>query len=526
MELRLLFSSIRRWWLPIALAAAAFSQLALQFALTANATSTARASLIIQPPASTLGGNINYADPDRYVDTQLAVLKSPQVTARVMEALQFTGTADEITAKVHFVHAPKSDLVRVFATSTTDKDAIDLANAWVSAFISDQDSRLDSARGPELDVIRNRLAEISEQLRAAEDRVYNDPSDSAARVDRDALLVEYTELVRSKTSYEFTNRARVNSSIAEFASQAERSGVRPPLKWMLMGFIVGALLAAASAVGWSWLTPNVVDERQLGDLVGAPVGPRLPWLRPQVPSSEWFLRPASAGYNAAVKEICIRADNAVPLEVSFKIAVVGVKSGLGASSLAVSVASFFSRSARVLLVDGNAEDSDLSVNFDAFDGERISAYELNDAGSADEAAAVLSRLLKRLPGSEIEFIGGLAPRLNRFNVASIMQRFESISDVIVVDCAPFTESALTISVCEVANVVVLLVPSKHVAQETIRQFVSQIGDIPVVAVVSSSRHFAKQSRTKRGGPSIAAVRGPERHVPSVDEDFAAQVARV
>jgi capsular polysaccharide biosynthesis protein/Mrp family chromosome partitioning ATPase len=501
MELRILLGSVKRWWVPILLAAFACSQLGLIVALAANATSTAEASLIIQPPASTLGGNINYADPDRYVDTQLVVLKSPQITQLVMESLGMTGPTDPVSKRIRVTHAPKSDLVKVFATGKTDDEAIELANAYVKNFIADQEARLGAARGPELDLITQRLETIGESLRAAEDRVYNDPSDSSARVDRDALLVEYTELVRSKTAYEFTNRARVNSSVAEFAASAERSGVRPPLRWTALGLIVGLLLASAIAVGWSWLTPTVVDENQLGELVGAPVGPSLPWLRPQVPSRNWFLQPTSTSYSATVKDICIRADNAVPLAESFKIAVVGVHRGLGTSGLAVAIGSFFSRSANVLLVDGNPEDSDLSVAFDAFDGERISTFDLTQVDSTDTA---LRRFIKRLPDSSIDFIGGLAPRLNRFNVAPIMERFESVSDVVVVDCAPFNESALTISVCEVADVVVLVVPPRKLMQETIRQFMAQVGDTPVVAVVSTGRRSGKKQTQRTTDPRSGA----------------------
>ncbi len=513
MELRILFSSIRRWWMPIVLAAAAFSQVAFLFALSASATSTARASLIIQPPASTLGGNINYADPDRYVDTQLAVLKSPQVTARVAEALQYTGSPDGLTSRVRVVHTPKSDLVRVFATAATDKEAVDLANAYVRAFIADQDTRLDSARGPELELITQRLEAIGERLRSAEDKVYNDPSDSGARVDRDALLVEYTELVRSRTAYEFTNRARVNSSIAEFASGAERSGVRPPVKWTITGFVVGALLAAAFAVAWSWLSPHVVDDRQLGELVGSPVGPKLPWLRPQPNNANWFLQQTTSPYSAAVKDIAIRADNAVPLSDTFKIAVVGVRRGLGASGLAVSLASFFSRSAPVLLVDGNTEDSDLSVAFDAFDGERISMFDRHGAQDQGE----FRRLLKRLPGTEIDFMGGIAPRLNRFNLEPIVNKFAEGSDVVVVDCAPFSESALTISVCEVADVVVLVVPERRLMQDTIRQFMTQVGDTPVVAVVSSRHRKPSSNRSRKPAP---VRQRPENQLNTLDSSFA------
>ncbi len=514
MELRILLGSIKRWWVPITLAAVAFSQLGLIFALAANATSTAQSALIIQPPASSLGGNINYADPDRYVDTQLVVLKSPQITKLAMESLGLTGSTDQVSKRIRVTHAPKSDLVKVYATAKSDQEAIDLANAFVASFIGDQESRLASARGPELKVIGDRLEGIGDELRTAEDRVYNDPSDSSARVDRDALLVEYTELVRSRTAYEFTNRARVNSSVAEFAASAERSGVRPPLRWTALALIIGGLLASAMAIGWSWLTPMVVDERQLGELVGAPVGPLLPWLRPQVPNRNWFLNPTSPNYASAVKDICIRADNAVPLSVTFKIAVVGVTRGLGTSGLAVSVASFFARSATVLLVDGNSEDSDLSVAFDAFDGERISTFDLNQMDDGDDS--VVRRLTKRLPDTDIDFIGGLAPRLNRFNVAPIMERFESVSDVVVVDCAPFSESALTISVCEVADVVVLVVPSRKLAQETVRQFMAQVGDTPVVAIVSSgSRRAGRSTSSGRGRKASSLRRAGQSEPPAV-----------
>jgi Mrp family chromosome partitioning ATPase len=520
MELRILFSSIRRWWVPIALAAIAISQLALLFSLTGNATSTARSSLIIQPPASSLGGNINFVDPDRYVDTQLTVLKSPAITSRVMETLQLAGDVSAVSSKVQLSHEPKSDLVKIFATAGSDKEAIDLANAYASSFIADQDARLDTARGPELEVISDRLAELGKELRLAEDRVYNDPSDSGARVDRDALLVEYTELVRSKTAYEFTNRARVNTSVAEFASSASRSGVRSPLKWTALGLILGALLASAAAVAWSWLSPNVVDERQLGELVGSPVGPKLPWLRPQVPNRNWFLRPNSANYTGAVKDICIRADNAVPLSTTFTIAVVGVKRGLGTSGLAVSMASFFSRSAQVLLVDGNSEDSELSTAFDSFDGERISTFQWNGPGDPDDLAE-LRALQQRLPETDIDFIGGLAPRMNRFNVETIVGRLQGLADVLVVDCAPSTESALTVSVCEVADVVVLVVPPRRLSQESIRQFVSQVGDTPVIAVVSGGRRGSKGASVKRSTDANQSSASRSTVATKTEKDLAA-----
>jgi Mrp family chromosome partitioning ATPase len=516
MELRILFSSIKRWWLPILLAAIAFSQVALLLSLTGNATSTARSSLIIQPPASSLGGNINFADPDRYVDTQLTVLKSPAITTRVMETLQLSGDVSEVSSRVELVHAPKSDLVKIYATAATNKEAIDLANAYASSFIADQDSRLESARGPELNVISDRLTEIGKELRLAEDKVYNDPSDSGARVDRDALLVEYTELVRSKTAYEFTNRARVNTSVAEFATTAQRSGVRSPLKWIILGLVIGALLASAAAVFWSWLSPNVVDERHLGELLGSQVGPKLPWLRPEVPNRGWFVRPNSVAYSAVVKDICIRADNAVPLSGNFKVAVVGMRRGLGTSGLSVSIASFFSRSAQVMLVDGNSEDSDLSAAFGTFDGERLVSIKSTEPGSAEDVASIRT-MQRRLPDSDINFIGGLAPRLNRFNVESVFARLQKSADVVVIDCAPSTESALTISVCEVADVVVLVVPPRRVSQQSIRQFVEQIGDTPVVALVSSGRrHGSKPAPRILDTPKGRNLRKPD---PAEDQTF-------
>lgn len=501
MELRILFSALRRWRLQIVLATIAVALLAGLMASKSTSEFEARATLIVQPPASSVGGNINFADPDRYVDSQVTVLQSPQIAQAVIQRMGGKERVFDLQRRVRIIKAAKSDLVAVVAHANSSKLAIDTANEYVKAFIADSALRLDSAQAPEVAIIQDRLNKVGTELRTAEDKVFNDPSDSSARIDRDALTTQYAELVRAKTSYEFTNRARVNTQVAEFAAGTTESGKKSLAIFTIAGAILGFVLASSAAIGNSWLSPYISDPSQVEELTGYPVGAVLEASRRPPSSFQGFLNPVGgAKQRSTVKEVAIKVDNAVPLSTSFTIAVLGTVPGVGASALSASLAGFFGRAgAEVLLVDANPEDMALSESFQSFGGDQLpNAVHLLRSGQADEATVLARTMTTPIPESNVRLLGGAADLLNRFNIGDAVQLFRGAGDVLIFDCAPMTESAITASLCQIADVVVLLLPSRGTPRSTVETIVRQLGDKPTVTVISNIRGTMKRTPSAPG----------------------------
>ena len=485
MELRTVIAAARRWRVLVVLGALGCAVVGGLLASSSDPLYRSTARLLIQAPASSVGGNQNFADPDRYVLGQVDVLRSDALASAVIRQMGLKATTREFFRNVRVARVPKTDLIEVNATDSDEKVARDIANTFVTLYLADQVKRLEAVQDPEVTLIDDRLATIGADLRAAENKVFDNPSDAGARIDRDALLTQYTELVRAKTASEFTTRAHVNSQIVELSTLAQRIGDRSVPVFAVLGGIVGLLAGVAGAVALTWLSPMIIDESQVTDITGQVSAAEIVKMR-RFPRPVEMLEARPRQFNAAMKSLAIRAENAVSVSDTLVVAVVSSRRHSGTTSVAVGMAAYFAKyGVRVALVDANEAHPEVSESFGVSGGQRLAtAVATLRGGGAKAARDAAASMLSSTSVPGLDVLGGGAELINRSTVGDVVRLLRGVAGVVVIDCAPMFESAATAQICELADVVSLVVPMRHHRVAALEATVHQLGSRPVVTVLS------------------------------------------
>src|SRR5690606_25281020 len=110
-----------------------------------NATTVESKTVVIVEPARDARTQVNPAyDNERYVQSQLRVLRSEALAGKVASALADGTTAADLLSSVRVSHVPETDVVEVVATADDAGRARLVAETYASTYLSTLQDRIDS----------------------------------------------------------------------------------------------------------------------------------------------------------------------------------------------------------------------------------------------------------------------------------------------------------------------------------------------------------------------------------------------
>ncbi len=502
MELSFVISAIRRYlWLPVLGALlGALAGFAVENRGGSNYES--EAIMLVTPPSESRVNVTFTSDPDRYVVGELSVLRSTALAERV--ASEVGGGISTIQVKVAtvFTHEPRTDIVRVVASTADPELSKLIADAYLKLYFSRIKAAVDEQQGPEIDRLDKQLAELNTSISAVDTEIdatmqryidaFNaDPENvgfipaleqvAPDLVSRKASLqAEYSQILSSKTQLEVSQRLRVTSQVVQ---QGTVPGDPEPPKTLLVyaGAVGGFFAGLIGAVLLGRLSPRLLDPAQASEVLGRPVVGEFPRARALAKSRRAALSGLPPNVIPFVDNLCVRAEASARPGASLVVVVAGSQRSAGTTTLAAAMANRYAAlGSQVLLVDADLRHPEVTALFAP--GRPGIAALLNHIEEADASGIRRRPSLgdpftpSGVPGLSVIGLGdkSASAPLRRQNVQDVVEAASRHAHVVVFDGGPLLDSATTVQLAQVADAVVLTMPMKRQRMDALAGVVHQI----------------------------------------------------
>lgn len=537
MELSFVVNALRRYkWVPIVFVLlGAFAGFSMD--KRAAETYSSDAIMLVTPPSDQQVVVSFNNDPDRYAVSQLSVLRSAALAEKVATEVGGGIGAAYVSASVTISHEPKTDIFHVTAKTPDPQQSMAIANAYVELYFDSIQQAVTDAQAPELKRINDDLADIKQQLddvnaqiKAVMDPyVPDNPGSDGARViptleqvapeletTRTTLTAEYAQISASKNQFEIDQRLRVTSRVI----QRDQLPTDPDIQsgnLLYVGIIGGLFLGAVAAVVLGRTSPRVLDTAQAADILGQPIVGRIPRLRELAKAHRLQfidLPPAAA---TVIDALCVRAESSAPPGVPFVVLVTGAERSSGATTLAMAMAARYAMGgSHVLLIDADVRHPELSQTFargrpgiEALTARANGIKTVASAGGRGAAAQQDPFAPTPVPGLSVVGLGGKSSTspLQRQNVLDVVEAAKRHSQVVIFDGGPLLDSATTVRLASVADVVVLAVPVERQRTDALGALGRQIAgsEVPLLVVDVPATRAARASalETVADEPDVA-----------------------
>lgn len=492
MELSFVINAVRRyWWLFIGLLA-----LGAVPGLTMKGESTpmyeSLGTILVSPPSASQFQVSFTNDPDRYVISQLSILRSEALAERVAAEVGQGATAAEIAESLTVRHSSKTDIVDVIVATPDAERSRVIVDAYIDLYFQSLRDQVDDTQEPEIQqlddqlvALEDELASIDEQIRttmapylnAVPDRngVYPPvPSleEVAPELSSSRALVtnEINQVLSTKTELELSGKLRVTSQVVQRATLPTEAVVESNRLLVAAGIVAGGLLGLIACVVVARLSRTALDENQIGEVLGTPLVGEMPHARLLGKSRRAAvesLPPRVAGF---VDALCVRAEANAKVGEALTVVVVGFERGSGATTLAAAMANRYAvNGSQVLLVDADPRDPELSRLFAA--GSPGIPGLLAMAGQNGGLPRRNRDGLRLDPyshtavhGLRVVGIGDKsdASALRRQNVPDILGVASRNAHVVVFDGGPLMDAASTVQLTQLVDAVVLAIPMRRI----------------------------------------------------------------
>lgn len=555
MELSFVVNALRRYkWVPIIfLLLGGFVGFSLHN--RAAETYSSDAILLVTPPSESQVSVSFNNDPDRYAVGQISVLRSSALADRVATRVGGGIGGAYVGSTVTITHEPKTDIFHVTAKTSDPKRSMDIANAYVDLYFQDLNDAVTSAQKPELDRINSDLAAIQSELASVDAQIQkamgaylpSSPSANDSRViptveqvapalatSKATLTAEYAQISASKNQFEINQRLRVTSRVIQ-RDQLPTSPDLASRKQLYLGVMGGLFLGVVAAVVLGRISSRVLDPAQAAEALGQPIVGRFPRLRElaKIHRPQFVELPPTAA--AVVDALCVRAESSAPPGVPFVVLVTGAERSSGTTTLAMAMAArYASAGSHVLLVDVDVRHPALTH---AFARGRAGIDALTSRTNGTKPASGGRTTGQQEPfaptpvaGLSVVGLGGKssASPLQRQNVLDVVEAAKRHAQVVVFDGGPLLDSATTVRLASIADVVVLAVPVERQRTDALAALGRQIAasDVPllVVDMPASAPRRREAIEATADGPEVDVER-PVRAAEAVRRPRARDTSR-
>lgn len=477
MELAFLTNAVRRYFGIVIIGTLLGALPGLLLSQTGSTDYESRAVLLIVPPTDPRSLVTFSGDPDRYVAGEMSILES--LSDRVAEELDGVEAGD-LSSSVTFEQLPLTDVVVVAARAASPEAAQEIVATYTSVYFDVLRTQLASTQDPaltamdeEIAAVRGELSEIDERLNDEltpflNREVVPTPEQIAPALasERDILINRLNELQATRS--EMNSGPRVASSLVREATLPTAPVAGAGRLLTVAGAIAGTFLGVLAAVVVARLSRTIIDDDQVEEVLGRPIVGEMP-NRPEVVEDRAALldiqsRPALQFLDA----LSVRVEAAGQGQANVTVLVTGTRSACGTTTLAASLArQLATKGPRVLLVDADRNHPELSQLL--FDRPVSGPHDyLFDTPTPDLHVTSLA-LLARAGTTGISSSGG------RLNPAVALAVGSAVADVIVIDGGALMESASTVHLSRICDVVVLAIP-KGEQIRPLATVASELGD--------------------------------------------------
>lgn len=509
MELAFIISAVRRYfWFVIVMALAG----ALPGLLGSGGVSSYRshAVLLVSPPADsapTFSG-----DADRYVISQLSVLRSNVLAERVAGTIGGGTTISFVSSAATFDHEPETDIIGIDVVTSDPELSQAIGDAYLEAYVvllADQAAGALEPIDAELMEVRQQIEDNDQRLEAAmapyllfQPAATGDaypPIPSPDQVvpsvvsEREILISKYNELLSTRTRIETNNLSNSSGRIIQSATRPTAPVPESSTVLIGVGMFGGAFVGLLSAVLIARLSPRVLDDLQAEEILGRPIVGTLPWDSNLAGDRRLAIGTLGRGLARVVDSLCVRAGAIAESRGSLTVVVVGTQRKSGATTLACSLANrFAANGSTVLLVDGDQRHPEITTWF---------APRLPPPGEVSSAAKVL-RSLAATDVANLEFasftdgseLGTLRPQ----QVSDVLAEASARAEVVVVDGGPVMSSSSTVQLTRLCDAVILTVPERQEVRPLVlvaRELQSR-SVLPIWTPMSRLHRWARLSRLR------------------------------
>lgn len=465
MELGFIVSAVRRYlWVVIAC-----GLLGLLPALTSGGSEPEYESLgvlAIVPPADSAGAYVG--DPDRYVIGQLSVLRSATL-ANAVAADVPDGDAPLIASLVEFEHLPETDIVIVHGRSGSAEFSRQIVDGYLDAYVAVLEEQVLDAQQPideQIAATEEALDDVDAQISAAMapylevTPVPGEAYPPIPGIDQVApSLTSSQSLLRSTLVSLQQDRARIRANsptegvIVERATLASDPLLESNRLLLVAGGVAGAFAGLLLALVAARLSPRVLDDRHVEDIVGRPPLGTFEFADALVGDLRRAVERAPRSTKRFVSALAVRTEAHGRAGAPLSVVVTGTDRNVGTSTLAALLAqSFATDGSRVLLIDADHQNPELTTltNTSAsLGGDRV----LHNLTATDRETLVLASLVS----------GEGSGALRRRNLGAGLAEAAQVADVSVVDAGPILGSSAALELARRADCLVLvLAPNQRV----------------------------------------------------------------
>jgi capsular polysaccharide biosynthesis protein len=441
------------------------------------------AVMLIKPPLSATSGEVGGANPDRFVETQIGLMKSAGFIDRIVAALPTTETRQTIRSAVTITQRPNSDVVDITALTDNPERSRRVATVVSDTYMATFPERNRGRFTNELKKVDEQLTELTKELERVEERRLRLPENPTSTGDRaaaarlntqtDTLNSQLNQLRATRSQLELNSDLISQTEIIQQADEASPAATRASLLTLAAGFLgiaVGVALAVSLASG----PRRILTEDEIGDALGHPVVISTPSVRELRRLSMAATGTVGRAFDQAVDRLAVRADAAHEGDAPLSVLVTGTGQGVGTSTLAMALAGRFAATGvRTILVDGNNRKPDITRLFVAptpvgdaleFPSTPSLVFPSTPSQGLDAlfsgSSVAKSPTATRITNLFVLAVGRRVP-LDRSNVYLLLERLDSQHvDVIVIDGGPLADLMSTTRLSHLVDVTALAVPHK------------------------------------------------------------------
>ncbi len=555
MELSFLLNSIRRFWWLFAICVIV-GALPVGF-LTADAAPVyeSRAVMLVSPPSESRVQVSFTSDPDRYVLGQLSVLQSQSMAEEVANLLGGGEVSSSVRDSTSVEHDADTDIVQVVVRTDDPERSRAIADGYLTVYFGLLTDQVAETRQPEVDALTTQLASLKSQLSLldqgiasamarflpagtiADDEIYQPIPPPEAVVpgllsEKQLVLTEYNQVLLARSQLEqldISEQLRVTSKVVQSASLPLEPIDSSDTLLIFAGLVAGALVGVVLCGALGRMSRTLIDERQIGDLLGAPIVGHLPHARSLHKNRRAIVESPPSKLVSFAEALAVQAEASADVGQAFTVAVVGAERASGATTVAALLANrYAANGSQVLLIDTDQRDSELTRLFAAgrpgIAALLASRHTGATTGSARSSSHADPLSPTSVPGLCVIGTGSKSSGegFRRQNVPEVIGNASALSHIVVFDGGPLLESAAVVHLAQLVDAVVLVIPERPLRNRLLGTIAAQLqsrrGDLLPVLVPASGRRAARRGASEvesfvdiDGEPlvDVSSVDGPE-----------------
>ncbi|MFM2071684.1 MAG: hypothetical protein RLZZ623_1947 [Actinomycetota bacterium] len=539
MELSFVINAVRRyWWLFIGCIILGMVPGLLLSRDTATNYVSGGTILVTPPSESRVQVSFN-SDPDRYVVSQLSVLRSEQLAEQVAAQVGKGLTTGDVGGSIQFTHAAKTDIVEITGTTADPELSREIVDAYINLYFDGLHTQVDDTQQPEIAQLNTQLDDLRSQLTAVDVAIkaamapYLNPKPNAQGTyppqpsvdeiapdllsEKEVLLNEYNQVLSTKTQLELSGKLRVTSVIVQQATLPVAPTVESNRLLLVAGGIAGVLLGLIVCVLVARLSSKALDENQIAELLGQQLVGEFPSSRVLAKNRRAAIENLPPRVHEFVDFLCVRAEAHARANETLTVVVVGTERSAGTTTLAAAMATrFAANGSQVTLIDVDPRNPELTRLFAAGSpGIPALLATGSDQGALPKRGRDGSRLDPFSPtsirGLSVIGIGDKADSsgLRRQNVPDIIATASAHSHVVVFDGGPLMDSASSVQLAQLCDTLVLAVPMRRQLTRTLATIATQVrgrrGELLPVSMPALRGRSSR--RSDAGGGSALGLAG-------------------